>query len=50
MTAAKEVIPKGARTQVLDVDLAGSSDVRYLGEPTLGDVKMRGDSTLERGS
>jgi hypothetical protein len=34
----------------LDVDLAGSSDVRYLGEPTLGDVKMRGDSTLERGS
>ena len=35
---------------VLDVDLAGSSDVRYLGEPTLGDVKMRGDSTLERGS
>ena len=34
---------------VLDVDLAGSSDVRYLGEPTLGDVKMRGDSTLERG-
>ena len=35
---------------MLDVDLAGSSDVRYLGEPTLGDVKMRGDSTLERGS
>jgi hypothetical protein len=35
---------------VLDVDLAGSSDVRYVGEPTLGDVKMQGDSTLERGS
>jgi hypothetical protein len=35
---------------VLDVDLAGSSDVRYLGEPTLGEVKMRGDSSLERGS
>ena len=35
---------------VLDVDLAGSSDVRYLGEPTLGDVKMRGDSSLERGN
>ena len=34
----------------LDVDLAGSSDLRYLGDPTLGDVKMRGDSTLERGS
>jgi hypothetical protein len=35
---------------MLDVDLSGSSDVRYLGEPTLGEVKMRGDSTLERGS
>ena len=35
---------------VHDVDLAGSSHVRYLGEPTLGDVKMRGDSTLERGN
>jgi hypothetical protein len=35
---------------MLDVDLAGGSDVRYLGEPTLGDVKMGGDSTLERGS
>lgn len=34
---------------MLDVDLAGSSDVRYLGQPTLGEVKMRGDSTLERG-
>ena len=33
----------------LDVDLAGSSDVTYTGEPTLGDVKMSGDSTLERG-
>lgn len=35
---------------MLDVDLAGSSDVRYLGEPTLGDVKMSGDSSLERRS
>jgi hypothetical protein len=35
---------------VLDVDLAGSSDVRYVGEPTLGEVNMHGDSTLERGS
>ena len=35
---------------VLDVDLAGSSDVRYRGEPTLGDVEMRGDSSLERES
>ena len=34
---------------VLDVDLSGSSDVRYVGEPTLGDVRMRGNSTLERG-
>jgi hypothetical protein len=33
---------------ILDVDLAGSSDVTYSGEPTLGDVKMGGDSTLER--
>ena len=33
---------------VLDVDLAGSSDLTYSGEPTLGDVKMKGDSTLER--
>jgi hypothetical protein len=33
---------------VLDVDLSGSSDVRYMGDPTLGETKMRGDSTLER--
>ena len=33
----------------LDVDLAGSSDLKYSGEPTLGDIKMSGDSTLERG-
>lgn len=34
---------------VLDVDLAGSSDLVYLGSPTLGEVDMAGDSTLERG-
>jgi hypothetical protein len=33
----------------LDVDLAGSSDLTYLGEPRLGETKMAGDSTLERG-
>jgi len=33
----------------LDVDLAGSSDLTYTGEPTLGDIEMKGDSTLERG-
>ena len=32
----------------LDVDLAGSSDLTYLGEPSLGETKMAGDSTLER--
>ena len=32
----------------LDVDLAGSSDLTYTGEPTLGDIKMSGDSSLER--
>lgn len=35
---------------VLDADLAGSSDARYWGEPTLGEVRTRGDSTLEPGS
>jgi hypothetical protein len=33
----------------LDVDLSGSSDLVYLGEPTLGETKMAGDSTLQRG-
>jgi hypothetical protein len=33
----------------LDVDLAGSSDLVYLGQPSLGQTKMAGDSTLERG-
>jgi len=33
----------------LDVDVAGSSDLVYLGKPTLGETKMAGDSTLESG-
>jgi len=32
----------------LDVDLAGSSDLFYVGEPQLGTVKMAGDSTMEQ--
>jgi hypothetical protein len=33
----------------LDVDLAGSSDLVYLGEPSLGKTDLAGDSTLKRG-
>jgi hypothetical protein len=33
----------------LDVNLAGSSDLTYFGEPRLGVTDMAGDSTLERG-
>jgi hypothetical protein len=36
-------------TGTLDVNLAGSSDLTYLGEPRLGVTNMAGDSTLERG-
>jgi len=32
----------------LDVDLAGSSDLTYVGEPQIGEVQMAGDSTMER--
>ena len=44
--ASKATIHSGG---TLDVDLAGSSDLVYLGQPSLGETKMAGDSTLESG-
>lgn len=44
--ASKATVNTGG---VLDVDLAGSSDLVYLGAPTLGDVDMAGDSKLDPG-
>jgi len=33
---------------ILDVDLSGGSRVIYVGEPTLGDIDLSGDSTVNR--
>jgi len=33
---------------ILDVDLSGGSHVEYVGEPTLGDIDLSGDSTVSK--
>ena len=33
----------------LDVNLSGGSHVTYIGEPTLGDIDLSGDSTVSQG-
>ena len=35
-------------TGTLDVNLSGGSKVEYIGEPTLGDVDLSGDSTVSK--
>ena len=32
----------------LDVNLSGGSGVTYIGEPTLGDIDLSGDSTISK--
>ena len=33
---------------ILNVDLSGGSRVIYVGEPTLGDIDLSGDSTVNK--
>jgi len=33
---------------ILDVNLSGGSRVTYIGEPTLGDINLSGDSTVSK--
>ena len=35
-------------TGTLDVNLSGGSRVEYIGEPTLGDIDLSGDSTVSK--